>query len=791
MVLLLMAVSIFSTANNQITSFELVTTQNIQYGKAIFKATMDASIVNPYDANEVSLDMMLTSPSDLQIVVPAFYCHDEENWKVHFSPRESGEYGYHFQLKKDGEVVDNSASDLFEVASSDETGFLKTNNDWTFKFDNGELFRGIGINVGWEGRSWDNPAESFTYEHYLSRLSEDGANFIRTWMSQWNLPLEWQRVSNTNRYQNSTTYFHHEAIDRMDQFVDLCQEKDIYVMLCLEVHGSIQGGEWDDSPYNAANGGPCNTRQEFFTSVEAREQFKNRLRYLVARWGYSPHIAMWELFNEIDNVSAPLNIPDHVITNWHTEMSAYLKAVDPYGRMVTTSISHRDINGLNAIASIDINQKHIYHDNGDATDVISAINQYTNAHHKPYIIGECGWTWDWNKDFSNPSTVENLIFDFKRALWYGAFSSTPVYPMNWWWEFFDTHDVYYFYEGIRYITAEMLKDGEGAFEPLSSTSANLDTYTVKCGSTIYVYVLNRGFTGRNDQISIASLVPDKSYYLQAFNTESGAASNKGTVLSNGAGQIGLTEVSIPARQGMVYILSEQERSERDAQNDFDELFIPAESFSNSSGVSVDVGTDEDAGQMVTNIEDGTWLSYSHINIPETGNYIVEYRVASLNGGLLQIEEGGNPDNAYGSLPIPPTGGDAVWVTVSNEVTLQSGIQNFGIKALEGGWNFNWFRFIPEQSTFLRSLKGNDFDFGAIVAQSRNEEISFFASTPAPERVKVSVFNLEGQRVVGPKWIEISTGRHVLRSGKALLPGVYLLSLHFEKKGLLAEKFLVK
>src|SRR5690606_12785516 len=150
------------------------------------------------------------------------------------------------------------------------------------------------------------------------------------------------------------------------------------------------------------------------------------------------------------------------------------------------------------------------------------------------------------------------------------FSSTPVYPMNWWWEFFDTPTVDYYGEGVRYITAEMLKDGEGAFAPLSSASANSDTYTVKCGSTIYVYVLNRGFTGRNDQISIASLVPDKSYYLQAFNAESGAAGNKGTVLSNGEGQIGLTEVSIPARQGMVYILSEQERSERDAQNDFDE-----------------------------------------------------------------------------------------------------------------------------------------------------------------------------------------------------------------------------
>ncbi|GAO29581.1 carbohydrate-binding protein [Geofilum rubicundum] len=242
---------------------------------------------------------------------------------------------------------------------------------------------------------------------------------------------------------------------------------------------------------------------------------------------------------------------------------------------------------------------------------------------------------------------------------------------------------------------------------------------------------------------------------------------------------------------MVYILSEEERPEREAQNDFDELFIPAESFSNSSGVFVQAGTDEDDGQIVTNIEDGTWLSYSHINIPETGNYIVEYRVASLNGGLLQIEEGGNPDNAYGNIQIPPTGGHAEWVTVSHELTLQNGIQNFGLKALEGGWNFNWFRFIPEPSTFLSSLWRRDFKIETIIANGQNEEISFFANAPSPERAMVLVYSIEGQVVVGPKWIEISIGRHVIRSGKALLPGVYLLSLNFERDGILAEKFIVK
>ena len=77
----------------------------------------------------------------------------------------------------------------------------------------------------------------------------------------------------------------------------------------------------------------------------------NRLRYIVARWGYSPAIGMWEFFNEIDNIQfrdAKNPIPAEEIVAWHARMARYLKSIDPYGHPVTTSISHRDLEGLNS-----------------------------------------------------------------------------------------------------------------------------------------------------------------------------------------------------------------------------------------------------------------------------------------------------------------------------------------------------------------------------------------------------------------------------------------------------------
>ena len=64
---------------------------------------------------------------------------------------------------------------------------------------------------------------------------------------------------------------------------------------------------WEDNPYNAANGGPvaADDPAAFFTDPTARDLFKKRLRYLVARYGAYRDILAWELFNEISVRRSP------------------------------------------------------------------------------------------------------------------------------------------------------------------------------------------------------------------------------------------------------------------------------------------------------------------------------------------------------------------------------------------------------------------------------------------------------------------------------------------------------
>ena len=119
------------------------------------------------------------------------------------------------------------------------------------------------------------------------------------------------------------------------------------------------------------------------------------------------------------------------------------------------------------------------------------------------------------------------------------------------------------------------------------------------------------------------------------------------------------------------------------------IYVQAENYSNMSGVMTGNSNDVDGGSSVGSIDTNDWMTYNSVSIPSSGSYTIAYRVASPNGGALQFEQAGG-GVVYGSRSIPATGGWNTWTTVYQTVTLSAGTHNFGIKATQGGWNFNWF-----------------------------------------------------------------------------------------------------
>lgn len=518
-ILLLLAINPLLHA--QIKQVTLLTNKPSLYKKAEWNIKLIGTWDNPYLQEDVTLDMLLTSPSGKNLTLPCYFESGESGsesvWKARFAPQETGRYHYVFRFNKAGKTVSESKAVTFIAAQSTANGFLHGKNDWEFQFDNGKPFRGIGENIGWESRANDdskffkklheNP--KYNYEYMLRSLAAHGGNYFRTWISSFNLPIDWKKGFNSTRYTPSDEYFNPSAIKKMDRMVTLSDSLGVYVMLTLgQGASSIRDGGF--SPNSA----------DFFVNPKSKERYKNRLRYFVARWGYSTSIGAWEFFNEVDNVQfANKNKPISAdsIVQWHDEMSTYMKQIDPYNHLVTTSISHRDLKGLNSLPNMDFNQKHIYK---NTASIPGTIVRYEENFKKPYVIGEYGYEWDWSKNFDE--FAPEMDSDLKRGLWYGLFSPTPILPMTWWWEYFDNRGTDAYLAKVRAISNKMLAAGKGSFETVAVTSTNADVkiFGVKCGDQVFIYAYNPGAEAKTFNLEYDGTAKAKRE-LTVYNCEEG------------------------------------------------------------------------------------------------------------------------------------------------------------------------------------------------------------------------------------------------------------------------------
>jgi hypothetical protein len=551
--LVAMSGTLSAIASSRVESFVQVTRDPVKFGRTDFNIILNADFTDPYKAEEVKLDLVLTAPSGRELTLPCFYergkSGESSEWQARFAAAECGDYAGTFVLT-DKTGAYESAPVNFTVKDSDSKGFLRTDGLWTLKFDNGERFRGIGENLCWEARGSDDSAHfkdlnenrRFNFEYMFGKLAAHGGNFTRVWMCAWNMPLEWKTLTPTatTYLHNDPNHFNRSGIVATDNMVELLDRTGLYLMLCMGQHGEFREGLWALNNYNKANGGPLEEPLDFFSNAEAKQMYKNRLRYIVARWGYSTHVAAWEFFNEVDIVLPEIKhflLPKAAITAWHKEMSAYLKSIDPYNHIRTTSVTFKDIPGLNDVPDLDLNQRHIYCN----TKAIPTQIRKHLVHNKPYSIGEFGYDWDWSKDFN--TFADKMDYDFKEGLWTGLFSPTPILPMTWWWEFFDNRELTAYYSRVRAMSDRMLAAGNGELAEAKAKwdGRGIEAYAVKAGKCTFALLVNRSEKPRTGTLILVDAAKAKSFSL--YDTET----DKETPLAS------LENLTVPARNSVIVI----------------------------------------------------------------------------------------------------------------------------------------------------------------------------------------------------------------------------------------------
>src|SRR5260370_35903081 len=84
----------------------------------------------------------------------------------------------------------------------------------------------------------------------------------------------------------------------------MARQHGIAIHLVLDNDGKFSefcDWEWDNNPYNSKeneSGRGVSSADEFFHDPGERQWHKNKLRYVVARWGADPTVLGWELVSE-------------------------------------------------------------------------------------------------------------------------------------------------------------------------------------------------------------------------------------------------------------------------------------------------------------------------------------------------------------------------------------------------------------------------------------------------------------------------------------------------------------
>jgi hypothetical protein len=361
-----------------------------------------------------------------------------------------------------------------------------------FRRDTGQPYYPVGFNLGWQS------ANALPMRDELAKMGANGVTWTRIWSSSWDGKNPWFPSGGPKPIPGQLWP---PALEKWQALEDTCDAVGVGFQMVLFNHGAFSSRvnpNWPDNPWNAKNGGFLKDAGDFFTDPEAKRRTKMWLRYAVARYGASPNLVAWELFNEVEWVDARYENRWPDICAWHKEMADYLRTIDPYHHMVTTSSEQGQ---PDLLAPLDYIQPHVYPSN-----VQAAVSGFEMPRDKPGFFGEFG-----PGDGSAPPRPA-----LRDGLYAGMLSNHAGTAMWWDWDKVDKLDLY-----AEFLTAKKILAASGLAEHPTARRMTVSVRT--SGSADVSFAPGGGFVkaGRTrlnlpDDLN-AKALSDVPSYLQGTN----------------------------------------------------------------------------------------------------------------------------------------------------------------------------------------------------------------------------------------------------------------------------------
>jgi hypothetical protein len=298
------------------------------YEKLEVAFQVDATYDNPFDPAQIAVQAVFRLPDGTEASVPGFfdvpYASEngvtqmeayanyrpagEPGWRARYAPPVAGKYSFRIQVRdRRGQCV-QAGPFAFAAVRTGRSGYVRVARGSPRYFENsadGSLFFGTGANVAWT-RSGDPGRPVGCYEYYYSRAAGK-TNATRVFLCHWAW-LEWtpqvaDRPASAWPGYGGAGWYNQMIASSLDQVFALAERHHLRVMLVTDTGDEWfpTPDAWGSHPYSVAYGGPCARPEEMFTAPEARRLYRNRLRYILARWGYSDSLWALDAWNNCQN----------------------------------------------------------------------------------------------------------------------------------------------------------------------------------------------------------------------------------------------------------------------------------------------------------------------------------------------------------------------------------------------------------------------------------------------------------------------------------------------------------
>jgi len=392
-------------------------------------------------------------------------------FRVRFAPSEVGMWRCRITANINNVGVFTATDFTFNCVPSNNKGFVKvSDNNFRYLRLGNESFFPIGQNLPNLTCSYDTNTGDFygcdsaTYNEWhcgvvpanyylayldeLEKLKNAGANYFRVLDFPWSYQIEFEKLG--NYYNRMNKAWELDKMIEKAEVLDLKMHFNLMYGVELMELGFYDLRCWDWSENTTWNTDMafCYATElglqnpiEFLTNPQAKEHYKNRLRYIVSRWGYSTSIAIIELMSEINQ---PYKVEQGFAderSEWHKEMADYLKNELLVNQLLSVSYTGRkdpkiaDGDSSYYFPDVDIMTTNIHAPSlprkGDL-DYCVDFNRYYSFYNyntliyntfKPFIMGEISV----GEDFY---TCDDKI-KWKKDLWLSSFSGLAGTALNW------------------------------------------------------------------------------------------------------------------------------------------------------------------------------------------------------------------------------------------------------------------------------------------------------------------------------------------------------------------------